>query len=140
MAHKRWFLMSYLIAALLYGIGGLLDGILVILQEVSNAYLITVSIIALLFFLFNIMAMAWFHYHHVPDLAHFFPFYHIVIYLTFFMLGLIPALGGFLTYFGLILSVGEIVFVFYIFAKLKLISSHHRRIFRTKSWEPPKFS
>jgi hypothetical protein len=138
---KKWFLISYLVLALLYGIVGVMDGIVVILQEVSNRYLALVSIIGLLFFLFNFLAIAWFHHHQVPKLAHYFPLYHLIIYVLFFVAGILTeSLSSFLVYLGLLLSVGEVIFVFYLFAKLKIISSLHRsNIFRTKSWEPPKY-
>ncbi len=145
MEQKKGFVRVYVIIAIFYGLLGLADGLLVLFSTPGKVYVSILSLVALFFFLFNIIALAWFHHHHVHSIAHYFPLYHIISYGFFQVTGLWISLGnnvgmeGILVFLGTGLSFLEILFGFYLLARLGLISAAPATMLRTYHSEEREF-
>ncbi|MEK6863076.1 MAG: hypothetical protein AABW53_00040 [Nanoarchaeota archaeon] len=127
MRPRTGFLKTYLYIAIFFGIIGLTDTILsVLLSFTSPIYAYIIGAAAFLFFFFNLAAIAAFKYSRAERIAYILPVYHLVSYLAFFMVGLVLIAVGqtpewlqlILTIWGIIASVFEIGFSFYLLKKL----------------------
>ena len=124
MKTKRWFLKTYLIAALAYGLLGLIDSGFVIFRFQSTAFTRVLFSISFLFFFLSIAAIAFFGHHRVQRIAYVLPIYHLVSYLFFIVLGFILAsMETFqkwvwlsLLIIGILTSLFEIIFSVYLMA------------------------
>ena len=83
MKPRRWFLRIYLILALIFGLLGLSDSILSLLEVSSAIYSLIMVLVPFLFFFFNIIAIPTFHHHRAEKIAFVLPIYHIVTYILF---------------------------------------------------------
>ena len=127
MRPRTRFFKNYLYIALLFGILGLTDTILsVLLSSTNQIYAYIIGAAAFLFFFFNLAAIVIFKYSRAERIAYILPVYHLISYLFFFMVGLVLLLAGqtpewlrlFLIILGIIASIFEIGFSFYLLKKL----------------------
>jgi len=89
MERKRGFLKVYLFIALILGIIGFIDTLLNIFDFKVDIYLFIISMISLLFFFFNIIAIPIFHRYQEEKIAYVLPLYHLISYLVFLILGIV---------------------------------------------------
>ncbi len=89
MKPRKWFLRIYLVVALIYGFLGLSDNLSTIFNVGNNIYTQFLILVSFCFFFFNLIALAFFHYHRVEKLAYILPIYHLATYLLFLILGFI---------------------------------------------------
>ncbi|MFH1682732.1 MAG: hypothetical protein ABIA37_02960 [Candidatus Woesearchaeota archaeon] len=128
MARKKRFLGIYLWIALVFGIIGLLDGLTSLFGFNLVLYEAIISILALLFFFFNIFAWAHFIQDRLEKITWVLPIYHLVGYVTFFIIGLVLSWKGMLSggvtsslsIISMLTSSFEILFSLYLLKKFEL--------------------
>ncbi len=116
---------SYLAIAVAYGVLGLFDSILAFVAVPGRAYLGAVFLIAVLFLLLNVAALAVFIARKVPWIFLILPVYHVALFLALLLLSVfgvgIP--GQFLAFLGGLTSVAEIILAGYL-----LLGVSHSRV------------
>ncbi|MDP3640031.1 MAG: hypothetical protein Q8R53_02395 [Nanoarchaeota archaeon] len=127
MPQKKRFLKFYLFIALLFGCLGVVDGVLPFLLIPPLAYLNTLAVISLLFFLLNIMAFFTFWHQQQRKITYVLPVYHVFSFILFIVLSslfsynTLPAnLLAFFPTIGIVLSVFEIFFSGYLLRRFEL--------------------
>ncbi|MBT3814521.1 hypothetical protein HOE37_04040 [Candidatus Woesearchaeota archaeon] len=150
---KRGFLRIYLYLALTFGILGILDNLLGLFR-VDNLLTHGMIVLIILFYVFNIQAISFFHHHRVDDLAHALPYFYLITQSIIFIISLILVLTettsswiwNFLLIFGLMFSVAVIIISLILLRKfdfqipltvLSRTGSDVRRSF-TSSFSPTK--
>ena len=129
MKPKKGFLKYYLFIALGFGLLGLTDTLLTFFDVVNNVYTVMVMNLNVLFFFFNIAAIAIFHHHRVGRIAFILPIYHIATFVVFFGVGLSLAYMGVILQglwmvllgISLVSSLFEILLAFYLMAHLQVL-------------------
>lgn len=128
MAGKKRFLGTYLLIALVFGVIGLLNSLSSLFGFSTLIYEAAVSVLALVFFFFNIFAWAHFIQDRLERITWVLPIYHLAGYVAFFIIGLVLSWKGMLatwTVFslnlaGMLTSTFEILFSFYLLKRFEL--------------------
>lgn len=123
---KRGFLRIYLYLALAFGILGLLDNLLGLFR-VDNLLTHGVIVLIILFYVFNIQAISFFHHHRVDDLAHALPYFYLITQSIIFIISLILILTettsswiwNSLLVFGIFFSLAVIIVALYLLRKFE---------------------
>lgn len=128
MERLQKFLRTYLIIVIIYALLGVLDSILQFAQYSTPIYTALLSVITLLFFLFNMIALAVFFKTKQERITLVLPLYHLALYVIFFIIGIATAslatkesLFFGMSIFGLITSIAELSFGYYLIKKLEFI-------------------
>jgi len=126
---KEKFLGIYLWIALLFGIIGIVDGILNFTELSLRIYSLVMGLLVFVFFFFNLFS--WVHFMHdkLEKITWVLPTYHLVSYILFFVLGIFMGLKGLLTenslnYFvviSIVTSVLEISWCVYLLKRFKFL-------------------
>ena len=121
---KKRFLQIYLVLVIIFGLLGLVDNLLGVEGTAPKVYSYLMLLLTLLFFLFNILAIAIFHHDRVQRLAYVLPIYHIITFVLFtgmstVLVKWISELWMGLIGLGFLTSLFEILFGFYVLAKVK---------------------
>ena len=127
MPTKKRFLKFYLIAALLFGFLGVVDGILPFLLAPPVAYWNGLAILTVLFFLLNLTAFFTFWHQQQRKITYVLPVYHLLGFIIFFILSTLLSyntlsanLLAFFPAIGIVLSVFEIFFSGYLLRRFEL--------------------
>lgn len=116
--------------ALVFGVIGLADGLVSLLNlSLMEYYGWVISVIAFLFFFFNIFALVYFKQERLEKITWVLPIYHIASYILFFGLGIFLGLAGLflggvvgiLGVIGVVTSVLEIIFCVYLLRRFRFL-------------------
>lgn len=128
MERLQKFLRTYLIIAIFYALLGVLDSILQLTKYVTPFYTGLLSFMTFLFFLFNIIALVVLYKSIQERITLVLPVYHLALFLFFFLFGIVTAslaikenLFFGIALFGLISSLAELGFSYYLMKKLGFI-------------------
>ena len=129
MKKKRGFLKTYLLLALIFGLYGLLDSLLIFFDVVTNIYVYIAFTLPLLFFVFSVLAIPIFHYQRLERIVYVLPIYHIISYGVFFAFAFILSffwlvhgwIWILMIILGFLTSIFEIWFSYYLLQKFDLI-------------------
>ncbi len=128
MERLQKFLRTYLIIAILYALLGVLDSILQLIKYVTPMYTGLLSFMTFLFFLFNIVALVVLYKSNQERITLVLPVYHLALFLFFFLFGIVTAslaikenLFFGIAIFGLISSLAELGFGYYVLRKFRFI-------------------
>jgi hypothetical protein len=128
MEKRMRFLRLYLIVAIIFALLGLLDSILTLTGTLSTAYTYFISILAVAFFIFNIVAVVKFLRNKLENIVLILPIYNIAMYIIFFAIGIHAtyALTRESIFFysaivGLVTSLAELVFAGYLLRRFKFL-------------------
>ena len=127
MPQKKKFLKFYLMAALLFGCLGVVDGILPFLLTPPVAYWNGLAILTVLFFLLNLTAFFTFWHQQQRKITYVLPVYHALSFILFFVLNTLLSYNtlsanvlAFFPAIGIVLSVFEIFFSGYLLRRFEL--------------------
>ncbi|HIG93052.1 MAG: hypothetical protein QT02_C0011G0013 [archaeon GW2011_AR9] len=121
--YKKGFLQVYLLLAIVFGLLGISDASLTYFEMSSTLYSMLIISASILFFLFNVIAIAVFHYHRVDKIAYVLPVYHIVTFvmfagMSFWLTTYNSGLWLGLIIFGFASSLAEILFAVYLLGRM----------------------
>ena len=133
MKRKRGFLRPYLILVILFALLGITDTILGFSDIQSNIFTNIFLTLSFLFFFYNLMALAYFHHHHVETLVFILPAYHIITYLAFTGIGfylvfnqlITPSIITTLLIITGISALLELIFAIFMIFHTKCFTSEH---------------
>ena len=128
MPHKRGFVKAYLFIVILVGLLGLIDASFTYLQFSNNIYEMAILTFSILFFFFNILAIAFFHAHGTERIVYVLPIYHLLAFVLFNALGFMiisrgwfsPAVLSGTIVVEYLSSLWEITFAAYLVKRLSL--------------------